>query len=65
MMAMFTLMTTKMLTLIMTLIILIMHVRVMIIKLKRHNDCLFIGCLTSQQHVSASQGRIYSDNCTC
>ena len=24
--------------------------------------CLFVGCLTSQQHVSVSQGRICSDN---
>ena len=27
--------------------------------------CLFVDCLTSQQHASVSQGRIYSDNCTC
>ena len=27
--------------------------------------CLFVGCLASQQHVSVSQGRIYSDNFTC
>ena len=26
---------------------------------------LFVGCLTSQQHASVSQGRICSDNCTC
>ena len=26
---------------------------------------LFDGCLTSQQHASVSQGRIYSDNFTC
>ena len=26
---------------------------------------LFVGCLASQQHISLSQGRIYSDNCTC
>ena len=26
---------------------------------------LFVGCLTSQQHASVSQGRIYSDNFTC
>ena len=25
----------------------------------------FVGCLTSQQHASVSQGRICSDNCTC
>ena len=27
--------------------------------------CLFVDCLTSQQHASVSQGRICSDNCTC
>ena len=27
--------------------------------------CLLVGCLTSQQHASVSQGRICSDNCTC
>ena len=26
---------------------------------------LLVGCLTSQQHASVSQGRICSDNCTC
>ena len=26
---------------------------------------LFVGCLTSQQHESVSQGRSCSDNCTC
>ena len=26
--------------------------------------CLFVGCLTSQQHASVSQGRICSDNFT-
>ena len=26
---------------------------------------LFVGCLTSQQHTSVSQGRICSDNSTC
>ena len=25
----------------------------------------FVGCVTSQQHASVSQGRIYSDNFTC
>ena len=29
------------------------------------NDCLLVGCLTSQQHASVSQGRICSDNFTC
>ena len=28
-------------------------------------DCLFVGCLTSQQHASVSQGRICSDSFTC
>ena len=28
-------------------------------------DCLFVGCITSQQHASVSQGRICSDNFTC
>ena len=27
--------------------------------------CLLVGCLTSQQHASVSQGRIFSDNFTC
>ena len=27
--------------------------------------CLFVGCLTSQQHASVSQGRICTDNLTC
>ena len=27
--------------------------------------CLFVGCLTSQQHASVSQGRICSDSFTC
>ena len=27
--------------------------------------CLFVGCLTSQQHDSVSQGRICTDNFTC
>ena len=30
-----------------------------------HTDCLFVGCLTSQQHASVSQGRICTDNFTC
>ena len=29
------------------------------------NVFLLVGCLTSQQHVSVSQGRICSDNFTC
>ena len=28
-------------------------------------NCLSVGCLTSQQHASVSQGRICSDNFTC
>ena len=35
----------------------------------KRTDCLFVcllvGCLTSQQHASVSQGRICSDNFTC
>ena len=31
----------------------------------RRSVCLFVGCLTSQQHASVSQGRICSDNFTC
>ena len=27
--------------------------------------CLLVGCLTSQQHASVSQGPIFSDNFTC
>ena len=29
------------------------------------NVCLLVGCLTSQQHASVSQGRICSDHFTC
>ena len=29
------------------------------------NVCLFVGCLTSQQHASVSQGLICSGNFTC
>ena len=29
------------------------------------SGCLFVGCLTSQQHASVSQGRVCSDNFTC
>ena len=28
-------------------------------------SCLLVGCLTSQQHASVSQGRICTDNFTC
>ena len=31
----------------------------------KHSICLFVGCLTSQQHASVSQGRICTDNFTC
>ena len=27
--------------------------------------CLFVGCLSSQQHANVSQGRICTDNFTC
>ena len=30
-----------------------------------HSTALFVGCFTSQQHASVSQGRICSDNFTC
>ena len=33
--------------------------------LRVHCVCLFVGCLTSQQQASVSQGRICSDNLTC
>ena len=32
---------------------------------KRGFVCLLVGCLTSQQHASVSQGRICSDKFTC
>ena len=32
---------------------------------ERDRVCLFVDCLTSQQHASVSQGRICSDNFTC
>ena len=32
---------------------------------KRERFCLFVGCLTSQQYASVSQGQIYLDNCMC
>ena len=34
-------------------------------KTKRVFVCWLVGCLTSQQQASASQGRICSDNLTC
>ena len=33
--------------------------------LVEHRVCLLVGCLTSQQHASVSQGRICTDNFTC
>ena len=32
---------------------------------EKEGNCLFVGCLTSQQQASVSQGRICSDNFTC
>ena len=32
---------------------------------EKEGFCLLVGCLTSQQHASVSQGRICSDNLTC
>ena len=40
-------------------------VRVCVCLCKRMRVCLFVGCLTSQQHASVSQGRICSDTFTC
>ena len=34
-------------------------------KYRTHGGGLFVGCLTSQQHASVSQGWICSDNFTC
>ena len=34
-------------------------------ELEQKQLCLLVGCLTSQQHASVSQGRICSDNFTC
>ena len=34
-------------------------------KKKKKKNCLFAGCLTSQQHATVSQGQICSDYCTC
>ena len=32
---------------------------------KDARDCLFVGCLTSRQQASVSQGRVCTDNLTC
>ena len=34
-------------------------------KTNRRKDCSLVGCLTSQQQASVSQGRICTDNLTC
>ena len=34
-------------------------------RLSVRKEVLFVGCVTSQQHASVSQGRICSDNFTC
>ena len=34
-------------------------------KEEQEEQCLFVGCLTSQQQASVSQGRICTDNFTC
>ena len=39
--------------------------RALVLESSSHRVCLFVGCLTSQQQASVSQGRIYSDNFTC
>ena len=35
------------------------------INITKEAVCLLVGCVTSQQHASVSQGRICSDNFTC
>ena len=37
----------------------------MVMMMKMMMVMLFVGCLTFQQHVSVSQGRICTDNFTC
>ena len=37
----------------------------LLLLLGQPQSSLFVGCLTSQQHASVSQGRICSDNFTC
>ena len=32
---------------------------------RKRMDCLFVGCLTSQEQASVPQGQICSDNFTC
>ena len=39
--------------------------RTLRVKSTKHVVCLLVGCLTSQQQASVSQGRICSDNFTC
>ena len=43
--------------------------RVMMVAMRKRSlrtrNCLLVGCLTSQQQASVSQGRICSDNFTC
>ena len=34
-------------------------------RLKKRFVCFLVGCLTSQQHASVSQGRVCTDNFTC
>ena len=48
------------------------HYKTLTVRNIHHNWCkdcwlllLLVGCLTSQQHASVSQGRICSDNLTC
>ena len=35
------------------------------VRKRESRGCLLVGCLTSQQHASVSQGRICTDNFTC
>ena len=41
------------------------HLRLLYFTTEIISRCLLVGCITSQQHASVSQGRICSDNCTC
>ena len=47
------------------MIIMVMMMMVMMIMMMMDCFCLFVGCLTFQQHASVSQGRICTDNFMC
>ena len=49
-----------------TVVTLLSSFSILFVNLKQNNAfCLLVGCLTSQQQASVSQGRICSDNFTC